>query len=150
MPRKKQSTSAVSGIANNNSGVIGSIEVNNVTKRTVEKYAEGTIGRNANMRNYIAYLLSRYYEWKKADISYGVDPVKHARIMKGLYPTLNNTIRKKFTAYHNGLPEVAFHSLSLFMHAKIDGTILGKNKRKKGEKNYKLFEEFCEMAAAEK
>jgi hypothetical protein len=150
MPRAKQTATAVSGIANNNSGVIGAVNVNHVTKPIIEKYAEGTIGRNARLRNYTKYLQDRYYEFKKADLSFGADPVEHARIMNGLFPTMNNTIKKRFGAYPYGLEEIAFHSLEIYLKAKIDGTRLGKKNKSKGIRSYKTFEEFCEMAVAEK
>jgi len=102
--------------------------------------------KKTTLQDYIAYLLSRYYEYKKADVSYGADPVKHARVMNGLYPAMNNTIRAKFGAYPNGLPEMCFPELVLYMKEKNDGTFLGKSNVKKGRANYKSPENIRESA----
>lgn len=138
----------IDSIAENNSGSIGAIKVivKEAPRRAPkEKYADGTIGRNANQRNYIAYLLGQYYEFKKVDVNFGVDPLEHARIMKGLYPTVNNTIRKLFGAYPNGQPEEKFPALVDYMKEKINKTRLGKKQKKAGHQNYKTFDEFCAL-----
>ena len=111
------------------------------------KYAKGTIGRNARQRNFIAYLLGQYYEFKKADVGFGADPVEHARIINGLYPIMNNTIRKLFGSFPNGLPADQFPALVAYLEAKILGTRLGKKQNKAGRKCFTSFEEFCALGA---
>lgn len=123
------------------------IDYREAAKAPKEKYADGTIGRDPQKRNYIAYLLTRYYEFKKADVSFGADPVEHARIMNGIYPIVNNTIRKLFGAYPNGLEDFKFPALVTYMQAKIDGTRLGRKQKKAGKGRYKSFEDFCLLGA---
>jgi len=147
---KKQSASAINSVADFNRGVIGDININISSRPPVvvkEKYADGTIGRDAKRRNYVAYLLSQYYEFKKADVSFGVPEDEHARVMAGLYKVVNNTIRKNFGAYPNALPVDAFGDLVEFMQKRIDGTRLGRKQKKAGHQNYKSFEEHAALSA---
>lgn len=142
-------------IASNNSGVIGTIHVTvnqpktvrKVIKNVVEKYADGTIGRDANRRNYIRYLMDRYYECVKADLSFGADPVEHAEKLSKCHVRAYGWIIKDFGAKPYCLPVEKFAGVVALLGKKIDGTILGKNNRRKGTPNFKTFEEFCALGA---
>jgi hypothetical protein len=148
MQKSSASKIHISEIAPTNGGMSNiNINYSEAGKPPKEKYAEGTIGRNASRRNYIAYLLGQYYEFKKADISFGADPVEHARIMNGLYPIVNNTIRKLFGSYPNGVPDEKFPALVDYMQEKIDKTRLGQKQKRAGKKRYKGFEEHAALGA---
>src|SRR6185369_14542710 len=70
-PRKKRATNfiAIEG------DVLGGIVANNInlpsTKSPRMNYPAGSVGANIHKYNYLAYLISRYFEFRKADLNYG-------------------------------------------------------------------------------
>jgi hypothetical protein len=98
-------------------------------------YPQGTIGAEPVRRNYIDYLITRYFDWRKADASYGSRrPFSHAVIHKG--------IQKEFGAKTFFVLVERFEQLAIYLQQKIDNTILGRNKRSKGTRSYKSFAEY--------
>ena len=98
-------------------------------------HPQGSIGADAIRRNYIDYLMKRYAEWRKADASYGSRrPFSYAVIHKN--------IQKEFGAQTFFVLVERFDELSEYLHRKIDNTILGRNKRSRGERCYKSFTEY--------
>jgi hypothetical protein len=94
----------------------------------------GSIGANLWLKGYIDYLLAQYYEFKKADESYGVKQrFSHAVIHKN--------IQKKFGYKTFFIPEEYFADLSRYIKSAIDRTIQGKTNRSRGIRNYHSFEE---------
>lgn len=140
----------IHAIAPNNSGSIGSITVVvQAAAKPREKYAEGTIGRDALKRNYIAYLQGRYYEWRKKDVGFpGVDRAKHDDQIARLYVTENAVIRKKFGANPFGLLAISFEPLVEHLQERIDRTRFGRTNKAKGYRNYHSFDEHCLLGAS--
>lgn len=94
----------------------------------------GSIGANLQMKGYIDYLVKRYFEYKKADSSFGkAGAFNHAEIHK--------TIEREFGAKTFFLPEAKFEALSVFLKGRIERTILGKRNKAKGTSNFHSFEE---------
>jgi hypothetical protein len=112
--------------------------VNIVKKKTVKsKYPEGCIGFDNTKANYIGYLISRYNEYKEYEIG-------KENMVYGLLPT---NLKKKYkigqtrTIYNLNIEK--FGELADEIKKRIDGTMLAKIKKGKGElKNYDSFEEY--------
>ena len=98
------------------------------------QHPQGSVGANLHMKGYIDYLISRYFDFKKADSSFGQkQKFNHFRIHKNIQDTIG--YKTFFT------PETLFENLSKHIKQKIDGTILGKNNTSNGKPNYHSFEE---------
>jgi hypothetical protein len=98
-------------------------------------YPHGTIGADAMRKNYIDYLIKRYFDWRKADASYGSRrPFSHA--------VIHTNIQKDFGAKTFFVLVERFDVLADYLQRKIDNTILGRNKRSRGERNYKSFADY--------
>lgn len=97
----------------------------------------GTIGANPPLKAYVDYLVKRYYDFKKADSSYGrTGRFSHAVI----HSNIQNALGGK-TFY---LPEGKFQELVKFLQHHIDQTIQGKVNHKRGVPNYHSFQEHIE------
>ena len=92
----------------------------------------GSIGANLRLKGYIDYLIARYYEFKKADKSYGSK-------QKFSHAVLHTNIQKKFGAKTFFIPETKFEELCRHLKAMIDRTIQGKRNHSKGISNYHSF-----------
>lgn len=98
-------------------------------------YPQGTIGADAMRKNYIDYLIKRYFDWRKADASYGSRrPFSHA--------VIHTNIQKEFGAKTFFVLVERFDVLAAYLQRKIDNTILGRNKKSRGERCYKSFAEY--------
>jgi 5-methylcytosine-specific restriction endonuclease McrA len=98
-------------------------------------YPQGTIGSDPIRKNYIDYLIKRYFDWRKADASYGSRrPFSHA--------VIHTNIQKDFGAKTFFVLVERFDGLADYLQRKIDNTILGRNKRSKGERRYKSFTDY--------
>lgn len=136
MPRRERGgTISVGG------SISGSIVANNLTITGGAKvsgkmaYPAGSIGADVIMRGYISYLIGRYYEYRKADASYGSQrPFSHAEI--------HSTIKSRFKAGANFLPTNRFGALADYLKDRIDQTIQGKRNRSLGRPNYDAFEDY--------
>jgi len=94
----------------------------------------GSIGANPSMKGYIDYLISRYFDYRKADRSYGRKaPFSHAVIHKN--------VETEFGAKTFFLPENSFQDLATYLAHQIDSTIQGKRNCSGGTRNYHSFEE---------
>ena len=60
------------------------------------------------------------------------------------YHILYESIEEKFGAKWNMIPVERFDSLAEFLRKRIDGTILGKPRKSKGQKNYSEFSEYVD------
>jgi len=121
--------------------VRGGIVANNVnlsgTKSQRMHYPAGSVGANLHKYNYLADLISQYFEFRKADSSYDSG---HAR---RFHPAeLHRSIRSKFKAKTYFVPEELWEKECLYVKQRIDKTILGKNNKARGIRNYESFEEF--------
>jgi HNH endonuclease len=105
-------------------------------------YPQGTIGSDAMRRNYIDYLITRYFECRKADASYGSRrPFAHAEIHK--------SIQKEFGAKTFFILAERFDALAAYLHRRIDKTILGRTRGSKGTPIYKTFSDYQAEQSAE-
>ncbi|MEY2520545.1 MAG: hypothetical protein QOF24_2304 [Verrucomicrobiota bacterium] len=140
---KFEPQTAAAPISNGNSNVIVDRTINTGTiAHTINKFAkgrtprmhypQGTIGADAMRKNYIGYLIKRYFDWRKADASYGSRrPFSHA--------VIHTNIEQDFGAKTFFVLVERFDPLAGYLQHKIDNTILGRNKRSRGERNYKSF-----------
>ena len=96
----------------------------------------GSIGANLAMKGYIDYLIGRYFEYRKADRSYGRNTAfSHAVIHKN--------IERQFGAKTFFLPESIFGNLVAYLAEHINNTIQGRKNGSRGIQNYHSFEEHC-------
>jgi len=108
------------------------------TKRSVRvTHPLGSIGANVSMKSYIDYLITKYYDFRKADRSYG-------RKTNFSYAVIHKNIQRNFGAKTFFLPEDSFRGLVKYLCERIDQTIQGKRNRKKGISNYHSFEDHQE------
>ncbi|MDO8722538.1 MAG: HNH endonuclease signature motif containing protein [Syntrophales bacterium] len=125
-----------------NSVIIGDV-ANTITKISTKKnslkvlHPQGSIGGNLTMKAYVDYLIGRYFEFKKADSSYG-------RNMNFSHAVIHRNIQKALGGRTFYLPEDKFQDLVKFLQGHIDQTIQGKVNRKKGVTNYHSFQEHIE------
>ena len=92
----------------------------------------GSIASSLEHRNYTKYLIDRYHEFKKSEI--GQENMKYA--------VLYTSIKRKFGAKWDLIPLGRFEELSAYLQGRIDKTVLGKNHKARGRKNYSTFEEY--------
>jgi hypothetical protein len=122
--------------------VRGGIVANNIslasTKSPRMNYPPGSVGANVHKYNYLAYLISRYFEFRKADSNYGA--TSHAR---RFHPAeIHTSIRSRFKVKTYFAPEELWEKECLYVKQRIDRTILGKNNTHRGIRNYEPLEEF--------
>lgn len=130
----KESTLNNPVLGNNNTV---SITVNKqVTKKVVEKYPEGSIGRDVIMYGYAKHLADRYVEYKNYELK--------SKGQEFNYPMLYGKVKKDFKAggfFH--IPQTRFLELVEYLQIRIDRTVLAKINKSKGRtKNYSTFEEY--------
>jgi len=95
-----------------------------------------SVGANLAMKGYIDYLIARYFDYRKADRSYGrKTPFSHA--------VIHRRIEEEFGAKTFFLPEGSFDNLVAFLKQHIDNTIQGRRNGSRGIQNYHSFEEHC-------
>jgi hypothetical protein len=83
---------------------------------------------------YIDYLFARYFEFQRADKSYGrPHPFSHAEI--------HRTIQREFGHTTFFMPIELFERLAKFLQDRIDRPILGRNDLSRGIPNYHSYEE---------
>ena len=107
-------------------------------KKTVKLTAPaGTIASDSSRRNYIKHLIDRYHKFASEqpgrDFSYGA---------------LYDNIKRRFGAKWDLLSVDRFDDLAAHLQEKIDGTMIGKMNRGKGQPNYSSYENY--MAKYEK
>lgn len=133
---RKTSTSNIVKIAGDVSGSIFANTIYLDGKRPSRmNHPAGSIGANLHKKNYIQYLITRYYKYRDADKSYGATrDFSHAEIHK--------SIESKFKVKTYFVPEHRFEEVSNYVKQRIDRTILGKNNAKKGILNHESFDNF--------
>lgn len=108
------------------------------TKPSKVAHPLGSIGANIDMNNYIKYLIDRYYDFRKADKSYGRNDNFH-------HSEIHTTIRKKFKAKTYYIKQEKFQDLCEYIYWRIEKTIQGKRNKANGIKNYNSFEEYLKV-----
>ena len=119
-----------------NTGTINQT-VNNFGKGRAPKvhYPPDTIGSDALRKNYVDYLLKRYFDFRKADASYGSHrPFSYAEIHKSI--ERESGAKTFFTLLSR------FDGLTRYLQARIDRTIQCKRNRSRGAACYKSFAEY--------
>ncbi len=101
------------------------------------EYPAGSIGSDLERRNYVRYLVQRYHRFREADSSFGrSSPARFS------YAVIFKNIERKFGAPTYFIPQARFDDLVKHLQQHIDGTILGKNNRARGIRNYASREDF--------
>lgn len=123
----------------------GDVRVQLAGKRRLKmEYPAGSIGADLVRRNYIRYLVERYFRYREADASFGPKAVRRFS-----YAVLFKNIESRFKAPTYFIPVARFDDLVDFLQRKIETTILGKRNRSRGHRNYETFDEFQLAQAAE-
>jgi hypothetical protein len=105
---------------------------------------QGTIGSDMLRKNYISYLVRRYNDFLKI----GRESFGDKRNVS--YSFLSTRIIQVFKASANDLPIVRFDELVDFITEYIDGSIVGRNNRSEGTRNYEPFDEFANKLLTQK
>jgi hypothetical protein len=108
------------------------------------EYPSGSIGADLVRRNYVRYLIERYFRYREADASFGRKAVRRFS-----YAVLFKSVESHFKTPTYFIPIGRFHELVDFLQRKIEGTILGKRNRARGHRNYETFDEFQASQSAE-
>ncbi|MBI2412892.1 MAG: HNH endonuclease [Deltaproteobacteria bacterium] len=139
---KERVQSSLSNAVNISGNVKDSIVANVVrisnVKRSENKYPEGSVGADLMKKNYLDYLIHKYFDFRKADPSFGA--FTHAE--KFHYAELHESIRKRFKAKTFYVPAHRFQDECQYIQGRINKTILGKRNKKQGISSYKSFEEY--------
>jgi hypothetical protein len=119
----------------------GPTTINQISRRRSSRpteYPVGSIGRDLEQRNYVRYLVQRYHRFREADSSFGrSDPARFS------YAVIFTNIERKFGAPTYFIRQARFDDLVKYLHQRIDATLLGKNNRARGIRNYASPEEFA-------
>lgn len=101
----------------------------------IMQYPADAIGSDTIKKGYIDYLIKRYFDYRKADASYGsARPFNHAEI--------HSTIQRKFKAKTFFIHVSRFEELCAYIKSRVDQTIQGKRNRSRGIQNYDSFERY--------
>lgn len=135
---EKSRNQAVSVNATNISGSIIANTVKLNSKRLPRmNYPADSIGADTVKKGYIDYLIKRYFDYRKADSSYGnFRPFNHAEI--------HTTIERRFKAKTFFIHISRFRELCDYIRDRVDSTILGRNNRSRGIPNFDSYEEYEE------
>ncbi|MCA1600557.1 MAG: HNH endonuclease [Acidobacteria bacterium] len=98
----------------------------------------GSVGANIHMKNYLDYLIKRYFEYRKGDASFGA----HGHAQKFHQAEIHTSINSKFKAKTFFVPGHRFEEECSFIKQRIERTILGKRNKARGIPNYGSFQEF--------
>ena len=135
--QKQMDSGNVLSFNGTNTGVVANTVNVKTTSRSVKQGPiPGTIGAELELRNYTKHLITRYHEFKKAEVGKG--RMRHA--------VLYESIKRKFGAKWDHIPAGSFDKLVAYLQGRIDGTRLGKTRKANGQKNYSSFEEHCTKA----
>ena len=111
---------------------INKVEIKTHNKTIRINPPEGSIASSSAHKRYVKHLIDRYHAFKKSDV--GHEGMK--------YPILYGSIKRKFGAKWELIPIERFDRLSEYLQQRIDGTILGKTRKSRGQKNYSAFSEY--------
>ena len=122
-----------SKVAVHSPGAIQADTVNIKTSRPQVKVLppEGSIGNDSSMSSYIDYLIKRYQQYQK----------RHKEKGSYKYIAIFNAIRREFGSKWQLLPKEQFDSLVFYLCKRVDGTQIGRIRKKRNQRNYHLYEE---------
>lgn len=118
----------------NNGIVANNIHLKTFAKSLKVQPATGIVAADGNERSYVKHLIDRYNDFKKAD----------RNVTDFSYAVIYASIKNKFKCKWDYVPSHRFAELIEFLQSKIDGTILGKNRRRKGLKNYSTYDDYID------
>ncbi len=101
-------------------------------------YPSGSIGASIQKKNYLDYLIKHYFDYRKADISFGA--IQHAR--KFNFAEIHKSIESGFKAKTFFIPERRFGEVCIYVQSRIDRTYSGKRNNSRGIPNYRSFAEY--------
>lgn len=139
--RRSKEDNSGSVINLNNNMINSSIIANTVkfpSKNIKIAHPVGSIGSDINKKNYISYLIDRYYDYRKLDSKYG-------RIVSFNHAVIHNTIRKKFRAKTYFIPVSRFEELVDYLKFLIDRTIQGKRNKSNSTRNFETYNEYIAL-----
>ncbi len=140
-PSLNNSSSNIINLAESiNNGTIANVVHIHSKKKGATKIAppQGSIGANLDSRNYVKHLIDRYHEFAKAEKGAGYK-----------YPVFYQSIKRKFGAKWDMIPDSRFENFVAYLKQRIDSTVLGKNRKIKGHKNYSTYTDFLEKFGGE-
>lgn len=116
-----------------NTGVIANKIVSR-SVRVTQAPPAGTIASDRDARNYVKHLIDRYHEFKEAGVR-----------KNGMnYAVFYAAIKGKFGAKWDSLALDKFDRVVEYICERIDKTVLGRNRKAQGQKNYSSFDEFIQ------
>lgn len=134
---KKDSIINITMNSSSNKGDIAQNITKIYSKKTPKfTHTKGSIGANLDMKAYIDYLIKRYYDYRKADRSYG-------KKTNFTHSIIHVNIQRELGAKTFFLKEDKFEKLVSYLYRKIDKTMLGRNNKSKNTKNYHSYKEHC-------
>lgn len=122
-----------------NEGIIATGHVVNVyhskspSTKSINRYIDGTVGSDRYQKGYVRHLIDRYHQFKLAEFT-----SKKEMNYSIIYQSIKREIKYKW----DETPFEHFEKLCAYIQKRIDSTILGKQNKKKGIKNYSSFDEF--------
>ena len=139
---KKKHDSTEKNVINFPKGVNKGVVANKINKLEIKTQnktvkidpPDGSISSSLKHKNYINYLIDRYHEFKKSHV--GRERMEYWRLYK--------SIKREFGAKWDMISIERFDCLSEYLQQRIDGTILGKTRKSKGQRNYSTFLEYCD------
>lgn len=123
-------------VAVNSPGAVQAKIVNfktNKTKITIGP-PDGSVSHNFEMRSYIEYLIGRYQDYQKQNT---------AKDSRYKYMAIYSGIKREFDSKWQLMPEARFAELVNYLKRRIDGTKVGRIRKKRDQKRYHSFEEHC-------
>ena len=104
-------------------------------------YPAGSVGASLQMKNYLDYLIKRYYECRNADTSFAA----FGHSQRFHHAEIHTSIQSKFKAKTFFVPESQFEQECAYIKSRIDRTILGKRNKSQGIRNYGSFEDYMKI-----
>jgi hypothetical protein len=101
-------------------------------------YPAGSVGASVQMKNFLDYLIKRYYDYRKADTSFAA----FSQSQRFHHGEIRTSIQSKFKAKTFFVPESQFEQECAYIKARIDRTILGKRNKGQGSSQLSSFEDF--------
>lgn len=115
----------------------GAIQAQTVTFKTTKPIVsisppQGSIAGDRAMLSYAKYLIGRYQEFQKADVS---------KSGSKKYILIHNALKREFKCDWKLLPTARFEEVVAFLQYRINNTKQGRIQRAKENRNYHSFEE---------
>jgi hypothetical protein len=110
---------------------VSSVVIKNQNKRVAVLPPAESVASSLSHRNYVKHLIDRYQEFASKQ------PGREFR-----YPAIYNAIKRQYGAKWDFVSLRQFNELVLFLHQRIDRTMVGSVNRGRGVSNYSAFKEY--------